>query len=79
MRIYSHNNVDNRYFLCISASSRNSGISVRSERTNGNRDSVSTTTSALTLGGAESVPGMFKYNQGSIFFENKYWKKFYRN
>jgi len=39
------------------ASPRNSSVSSRTERRNGNRDSVSTTTSTLTLGGSESVPG----------------------
>jgi len=38
------------------ASPRNSSVSSRTER-NGNRDSVSTTTSTLTLGGTDSVPG----------------------
>ena len=41
----------------LSASPRNSSVSSRTERRNGNRDSVSTTTSTLTLGGSESVPG----------------------
>jgi len=38
------------------ASPRNSSVSSRTER-NGNRDSVSTTTSTLTLGGTDAVPG----------------------
>ena len=44
----------------LSASPRNSSLSSRTERRNGNRDSVSTTTSTLTLGGSESVPGTMK-------------------
>ena len=44
----------------LSASPRNSSVSSRTERRNGNRDSVSTTTSTLTLGGSESVPGIMK-------------------
>ena len=41
----------------ITASPRNSSVSSRTER-NGNRDSVSTTTSTLTLGGTDAVPGI---------------------
>lgn len=39
------------------ASSRSSGASVKNDRKSGNRDSVSTTTSTLTLGGSDSFPG----------------------
>ena len=56
-----HNKVHNCDRPYFSVSSRNSGTSGRSERTNGNRDSVSTTTSTLTLGGVESVPGILNY------------------
>ena len=42
----------------ISASPRCSGASSKCDRKSSNRDSVSTTTSTLTLGGTESLQGI---------------------
>ena len=47
----------------IAASPRCSGASSKCDRKSNNRDSVSTTTSTLTLGGTESLQGINEINK----------------